>query len=537
MKQLTSLLTVFAGLVLLCACGKRETPVERANREQMLLLGNGAEPKDLDPHVVTGLPEHYIISSLIEGLVIEDPKTVEILPGMAESWDISEDGTTYTFHLRDAEWSNGDPVVAGDFVYGVKRILNPELGGENAYMLYILKNAEAFNKGELTDFSEVGVKAVDDKTLQYTLRGPSPYFLPRLIHYAWFPVNPTAVDAVDGFAKIGSGWTKPGRFVGNGPFTLSEWRVNDRIVVTKNPTYYGAEQVKLNGITFFPIDDENTEERAFRTGQLHVTGTVPYNKIVEYKAKPDSELRVHDYVSTYYYMFNTTREPFNDPRVRRALTYAIDRDAIVKHITGAGEQVALHFVPPKMPDYAYSAKVEPSLAEAKRLIEEVASEKYPDGFPPVQLLYNKSELHLQIAESIQQMWKKNLGIEVELVNQEWKVYLDTRNNLQYDVCRAGWVADYADPNTFLDMFITDSGNNNTGWSNQEYDDLIKRAGATASAEERMELLQQAETILLTDLPIAPIYFYVSKSLVRPEVKGWYPNILDHHPYTAISLEP
>lgn len=538
-RKLSKSLVVMVCLALtwgFVGCGNRTSQVEQGIEEQILHLGNGTEPQGIDPHVVTGVPEHNIISALLEGLVSEDPQTLEPVPGVAERWEASEDARVYTFYLRsNAKWSNGEPVTAQDFVQSYERILSPQIGSKYSYMLYVMENAEAFNTGKLTDFSQVGCKALDDRTLQITLTHPTGYFLSLLNHYSWFPVHIPTIKKHGGVTDRSNQWTRPGNFVGNGPFVLKEWQVNQLLSVAKSPTYWDADKVRLNGIRFYPIEREDTEERAFRAGQLHVTYIIPRSKIPVYKRENPELLRIDPYLGVYFYRFNVTRKPLNDPRVRRALSLAIDRESLTKNVTQAGEIPAYHFTPPDTAGYHAKATIEGNVEEAKRLLAEAG---YPDGqgFPTLDLLYNTQEAHRMIAEAIQQMWRKNLNINIGIVNQEWKVYLDTTQDLHYDISRAGWIGDYVDPNSFLDMWITGGGNNYTGFSNPEYDRLLAEAARSPDRDKRYELFQQAEAILMQELPIMPIYFYTSPYLIHPSVRGWYPTILNHHPYKYVYLE-
>ncbi len=500
-------------------------------------MGNGGEPQELDPYIVTGVSEQHLLMSLFEGLVTEDPVDLHPVPGVAERWDASPDGKVYTFHLRrDAKWSNGDPVTARDFLESYKRMLAPSLAAEYSYMHFVVKNAEAYNGGKITDFNQVGYAALDDYTFQVTLENPTPYFLSLIIHPSWYPVHlPTIRKYGDPYLR-GSKWTRAGRLVGNGPFVLTKWRVNDVIIVKKSPTYWDRDRVRLNEIHFLPIDSDDTEERAFRAGQLQVTYMLPVTKIDFYKKNYPDLLKIEPYLGTYFYRINVTKPPLNDKRVRRALSLTIDRESLVADVTRGGQLPAFCLTPAGTAGYTCRTQLHEDVAEAKRLLAEAG---YPDGknFPTIELLYNTLEAHRVIAESIQQMWKKNLGIDVQLVNQEWKVYLDAQRTLNYQVCRASWIGDYNDPNSFLDMWLTGGGNNETGWSNLEYDRLIAEAARTTDPRQRLDVFQKAEAILLDELPMIPIYFYTHVNARRPEVKGWYPTILDNHPYKYVHLEP
>lgn len=527
---------ILVGL-LLAGCGKghRATAADQADKDGILLLGNGTEPKGLDPHVVTGVSEHNIISALLEGLVAEDPKTLAPVPGVAESWDVSPDGLTYTFHLRaNAKWSNGDAVVAGDFVFSFQRMLSPGLAAEYAYMLYPLRNAKEFNEGTVTDFAQVGATAVDERTLVLSLHDPVPYFLQLLNHYSWWPVHPATILRFGKIDDPQSPWTRPENYVGNGPFTLKSWQTNQKIVVARNPLYWDAATVKLNGIEFLAIDNTETEERAFRNGQLHVTYSVPLHRIETYQKTEPELLRIDPYLGTYFYRLNCTHKPLDDARVRRALALTIDREQICRAILKAGQLPAYNLTPPNTGGYVCEAKLSEDLAEARRLLAEAG---YPEGrgFPELRLLYNTSESHKLIAEAIQQMWKTSLGVQITLENQEWKVYLDSMKRMDYDLARASWIGDYNDPNSFLDMWVTDGGNNRTGWSSADYDRLIGAASRERDPAARFQRFQEAEALLVDELPILPIYFYVRSTLIRPQVQGWYPTILDHHPYKYVTL--
>ena len=516
--------------------GESKNNVTEGIKDQILHMGNGTEPQGLDPHVVTGVQEFNIIVSLLEGLVAEDPKTLEPIPGAAESWTVSDDLKTYLFKMRKgAKWSNGDPVTAHDFVYSWKRLISPGLAAEYAYQLFYLKNAEKYYKGEIDDFNEVGVKAVDDSTLEVELNYPVPFFLSLLSHHSLFPVHRATIEKFGDIDSRVSKWTLPGNFVGNGPFVLKKWELNKIIVVEKNPLYWNADIVRLNGIHFYPTDNEQTEERMFRSGQLHITSTVPIEKIEVYNEKSPELIRTYPYLGTYYYMFNTLRKPFDDPKVRRALAMSIDRRQIVERITKGGQMPAYAFTPPNTMGYTPKAAIPYDIEGAKKLLAEAG---YPEGkgIPACELLYNTLDAHRKIAVAVQQMWKNAVNVNITLVNQDWKVFLDSQRTQNFLISRASWIGDYPDPNTFLDMWVTDGGNNHTGWSNKEYDDLIAKAAQTIDQKKRYEYFQQAEKILTEEVPILPVYTYTKISLIRPEVKGWYSNVLDHHPYQYVYLE-
>ncbi|MEP6685979.1 MAG: peptide ABC transporter substrate-binding protein [Verrucomicrobiota bacterium] len=522
--------------VLLGACQRAETDVEKGTRLQILHKGNGPEVQDLDPQIVNSVSSLNIISALLEGLVAEDPSDLHPVPGVAERWDIAADGKTYTFHLRhNAQWSNQDPVISKDFIDSYHRILSPALGSPVAYMLYAVANAEAFNKGKLSDFAQVGFRAIDDWTLEITLANPTPYFLSLLNHYSWFPVHIPTIKKYGPVFERGSRWTRPGRFIGNGGFTLEEWRLNSRVRVKKSATYWDAKNVALNGIVFHTIDSNDVEERAFRSGQLHVTDAIPVNRIDRYRHEHPELLRIDPYLGTYFFRVNVTKPVLNNRLLRRALAMAIDRKSIVENVTRGAQLPATCFTPPNTAGYTCSSEIPYDVIQARQLL---ALAGYPEGrgLPSIEILFNTSENHKIIAEALQQMWQKNLNVRATLLNQEEKVYFDSRQQMNYQVIRSTWIGDYNDPNSFLDLWTTGGGNNLTGWSNSEYDRLIAEAGKTADRAARYQAFEQAEAILLGDAPVLPIYFYTHGFLIRPNVKGWYPTILDHHPYKYVRLE-
>jgi len=521
----------------LSSCGGGEREVDKASREGILLYGNGSEPKGLDPALVTGVPENHIISALIEGLIAYHPTNdLEPEPGMAESWEHNGDYTEWTFHIRkDANWTNGDPVKASDFVYSWQRMLSPALGAEYAPMLYVLKGGQAFHEGKTTDFSTVGAKAIDDKTLKVTLEGSTPYFLNMLKHYSFFPVNPRAVEEHGGMTDRASRWSTLENYVGNGAFKLDKWVTNQLIEVVPNPDYWDAGKLKLKGIRFYPIENAATEETLYRGGRLHITSTVQSDKIPLFKQKMPDQLHIDPYLGSYFYRINVTRKPFDDPRVRKALAMSIDKQLLVDKVLKGGQAPATGFVPPGIPGYQASTRVQFDPAAARALLAEAG---YPGGkgFPKTEILVNTSEAHRKIAEAVQAMWRMNLNIDVGIYNQEWKVYLDSQSSLDYDISRSGWIGDYVHPSTFIDMFTTGNGNNDTGWSNPRYDKLVKDAQIAESEQRRLEMLHEAEELLLDDMPIVPLYWYTRVYLKDPRVKGWEPKLLDNHPYKYVSLD-
>ena len=510
-------------------------PLPAAAAPKILQIGNGTEPQDLDPHVVTGVPEHRLIDALLEGLVMPAPDGQSLAPGVAERWDISDDRLTYTFHLRaDARWSNGAPVTAHDFVASYRRILSPAFGANYAYMLFLIAGAEDFFLGKITDFSQTGVRALDDRTLTITLRQPAPFFLKTLTHYAWFPVHLPTIEKAGGLERKGTNWTRPENFVGNGPFILSDWRPSQKIVASRSPTYWDRDRVKLDEIHFHAVELTDTEERMFRTGQLHVTYEVPSTKIAVYQREQPDVIRIDPYCGIYYYRFNITKKPFDDVRIRRALALAVDRETLVKFVTRGGEKPAYHIVPPDVGGYVSEHRLKYDIAEARRLLAEAG---YPGGkgLPKIELLYNTLEKHKSIGETLQQMWKKNLGVTVSLYNQEWKVYIDAQKSGNFQFQRAGWIADYVDPHVFLDLWQTGGGNNNSGWGKPEYDRLLSQSLDAKSEEARFAIYQQMEKILIEELPILPLFFYTRARLISPKVLHYRTTYIDNFPWKYVDL--
>ena len=534
--KLVALLALTGLILSLSGCGDYQSNVESGNREGTLHWGNGTEPQSLDPHIATGVPEHHIISSLMEGLVHKDGETLEPRPGVAKSWDISADGRVYTFYLRqDARWSNGDLHNAHDYVWSWWRALQPALGNLYAYMYFPIANAKAYYDGEISDFSQVGVKALGDYVLQVTLTEPIPYFLQLLDHYSTYPVHRATIEKFGTADQRGTRWTFEGNIVGNGAFQLKEWKINRRITVERNPHYWNAENVRLNQVVFYPTENVTTEERMFRAGQLHYSG-IPSDKIQAYSQSDDPSLRIQPYLGVYFYRLNVDKPQLSDKRVRRALGMTINRDQLVSQITKGGQIPAYAITPPGTMGYYPESDLTFDPEGAKKLLAEAG---YPngEGFPTTEILYNTSEGHRKIAVALQQMWKKHLNIDVVLLNQEWKVYLDTVSNHHYEIARAGWIGDYVDPNNFLDMFLCNGGNNRTRWCNPEYDQIILQQVPKAKThQQRLELFQKAETILLDEMPVIPIYIYTSNNLVHSTVKNFGRNILNQANYREMYLE-
>jgi len=540
---LLAALLIVGGLVWLGAGRAKATrtayslTLREANKNKILLLTVGSEPRTLDPQEAQGVTEHHIIMAMIEGLVapsIDDQS--KVVPGMADRWEHNDDYSVWTFHIgEDRKWSNGDPVAAQDFVFSYKRMLTASFGAQYSENLFILKGAEEYYRGKITDFDQVGVKALDPHTLRIELVGPTPYLLSLVQHDSWLPVNPKAILSFGNIDTRDSKWTRPENYIANGPFKMKSWRPNDVIEVVRNPLYWDAANVKLNGINFFSIENLNTAERAFQAGQLHKTDQVPLDKVPYYRRTRPELIRIDPYEGVYFYRINVARKPFDNPKVRLALNLAVDRDAIVKNILREDQKPATGYTPPGMGDYQPLDKIHYDPERARQLLAEAG---YPNGkgFPKFTIHFNTLESHRAIAEAIQQMWKEELNIDVGLENQEWKVYLDTQNNKNYDVSRSAWIGDFMDPVTFLSMWTTGNGNNNTNWGNPKFDAYIEQAARTGDPKARLEILHQAEDLFLSESPVVLVYWYTNAYLLQPSVQNWNPLVLGNHNYKYIDLK-
>ena len=532
MKHFSTFLVLF----FLISCSSSVTPVDDGLEKQIFHFGNGSEPQGIDPHIVTGVPEHHILISLCEGLTIPNAFDDENLPGAAESWSVSDDGKIYIFKLRkNGRWSNGDPVTADDFVWSWQRILTASLGSQYPDMLYYLEGAQEYHTGLTNDFSTVGVKALDSHTLEVKLKAPTPFFTGLLSHYSTWPVHKDTVLKHGSIDDRNGEWTRPGNFVCNGAFNLKSWELNNKIVVEKNPMYWDASTVRLNEIHYYPVSNVMTEDRMFRAGQLHVTSTLPSQKCPVYIEENNPDLRIDPYMGTYFYRLNTNNPYLSDVKVRKALAYSIDRKLLVEKVTKCGQIPAYSFTPPGSNGYEPTTSIPFDPELAKRLLTEAGFD-LENKFPKLEILFNTNEDHRKVALAIQQMWQQNLGIEVELVNQDWKVYLSREMVGDFQVSRAGWIGDYEDPNTFLDLMRPNRGNNKTGWEDESYDALVAKANSTNDQVERYQLLNEAEKMLIDNMPIIPLYTYVRSYQLSPDVKGYNPHILDHHHPKFIYLE-
>ncbi|WP_428304867.1 peptide ABC transporter substrate-binding protein [Lacipirellula sp.] len=592
---------------------------------------NGTEVKSLDPAIVTGQPENRMINALFEGLTSWNPETLKPEPGVAERWDVSADLLTYTFHLRkDAKWSDGSPVTAHDFIYSMRRFLDPRTAAEYSYQAWYVKNAKRYSGGgravrpgdnvevelnvdpaasnalrgelvhgklvriedrsgqELTgealdkaaadeslkiedwvfvisteageerfryaddaaaaenepakaerharqillDLKDVGMRAIDDYTLEFKLENPTPYFLTLVGFYPLFPVQQKCVET------FGSpDWTDVENIVCNGPFKPQFRHLRDRTRVVKNEHYWDRDNVKLGSVDFLAVESSTTALNLYLTGEVDWIYDVPASALRTLMAERPvrDDLNPQPMLNTYFYLLNVKRKPFDDVRVRKALSMAMDRNELTQVLLGAGELPTYSLVPPGLPGYDPPQGPHEDVKEAQRLLAEAG---YPNGrgFPEIEILHNTHEGHHAIAQLIRDQWRKNLGISVKTRNEEWATFNASQRQLKYDVSRRGWIGDYADPNTFLDMFVSGGENNCTGWGNAEYDRLIAAAATETDSAKRLELLHQAEAILMDEQPIIPFYNYVSKNMVKPTVRGFYNNIQDTHPLSAIWID-
>jgi oligopeptide transport system substrate-binding protein len=501
-------------------------PAARADDDgQVLRRGNNSEPATLDPQKSEAINDAHIEQDLFEGLVEIDHDN-RIVPAAAAGWTISGDGLVYVFKLLPGlRWSNGESLTAADFVYSFRRAVDPATGSKYGFLYYPIANAQRIVDGTLGDVTQLGVRAVDPLTLEIRLQAPCGYFLGLLAHHTFFPVNRGNIE------RDGTAFSRPGRLVSNGAFTLRDWIPQSRIVLARNPRFHGAASVHLSEVQYFPIENENEELKRYRAGELDVTDNAPVDQMDMIRRDMPAEFIAPPYFGSYYIGFNTTRPPFKDaPGLRNALSMVIDREAIVTDILKRGEQPAYSWVPPGIPGYASQTvewkdwPMERRLAEARRLYREAGYG--PDRPLRIELRYNTSENHKKIMIAVAGMWKQALGVEVSLINEEWKVFLDTRQQRKAtEAYRDAWIGDYLDPNAFFQLIVSDSGLNYSGWSNPDYDRLVAAAAVATDPAERFGLFQQAERIVLREAPVALLYDYVNQHLVKPYVRGFRPNLL------------
>lgn len=494
---------------------------------QLLRKGNGTEPQTLDPHKAEGVPSSNILRDLYEGLISEAPNG-DLVPGVATSWEAVQQETVFVFQLReDAKWSNGEPVIADDFVYGLRRSVDPATGSKYSQILSSILNTEEIIAGK-KPVESLGVKALGKHSLEITLKAPTPYFLALLTHSTTYPVYQPSIE------KYGEKSARPGNLISNGAYQLAEWVVQSHITLRRNSHYWDDSNTTIDQVVYYATEDQSSELKRYRAGGIDWTDTVPLGEIRWLRENMEQELKISPYLGTYYYGYNLTKPPFKDNlALRKALSMAIDREIIVQKITGLGEIPAYGWVPPGVMNYGsqsfdfQSMDKQQRHAEAKRMYADAG---YSKANPlQLELRYNTSENHKKLAIVVAAMWKKTLGVTTGLINEEWKVFLKNRKVKQKtQVFRGGWIGDYNDAYTFAELMHSNHGINDTGYHNVDYDRLLVQASMERDLVKRRHYLEQAERLLLADHPIIPIYFYVSKSLIKPYVSGFVGNIMDHH---------
>jgi oligopeptide transport system substrate-binding protein len=522
-KGIAALLCLFAAGALFALPGS-----DRGSSRTELVIMNGTEPQSLDPSQVTGVPEHRINLALFEGLVGYNPQTAKAVPGVAESWSFSNNNTVITFRLRQGVvWSDGTPITAQTFVDSWLHHLNPTTASEYAYLIgMIVKGADDYNSGTGRP-QDVAIWAVDSRTFEVTMLGLAAYAIDMIAHYAF---NPLPMHVIQ---RYGNAWTRPGNFVGNGPFVLQEHIPNSRIVVVPNTRYWNRANVHLTKITFDATEDDNTMYQAFINGEADWSTGIPLSRINEIKLREDFQSSPQ--LGTYYFIINCADHPaLRDVRVRRALSMAINRQELVDNIVRGGQIPATALVPP-MSGYEPAAGNGFNVTEARRLLSEAG---YPNGqrLPTFEIVYNSGvEGHRIISEYLQQAWRNNLGVQTRLANMEWATYLDYRDTPSMQIARAGWLADYMDPQNFLELLLSNTGNNDGKYSDADFDRLLLQAAAMPDGPDRMRIMRQAEDIAITrDQALIPIYYYVSQNLIDlSQWEGWYPNPMDVHPYVGL----
>ena len=507
----------------------------RAIKRADIVIINGGEPDTIDPAKIRGQPEGRIAYSLFEGLTRFNVKG-ETEPGMAERWELSPDGRRYTFHLRaDVKWSNGDAVTTEDFVWSWLRALR-EPEAEYKYQLYYIRGAEAYgeakNDAVRPAADSVAIRAPDSRTLTVELNNPTPFFVDLCAFYTLMPIHRATFEAAE---KAGVSWLRPGHLVNNGPFLFTEWRLNDRIRLTRNPGYWDAANTGMETVDILPAPSPNTAFNFYHSGVADLIldkSLVPTSLVPELKKRAD--YHATPILATYFVRYNTKRKPFDDVRVRKAFSLVVDKALLTEKVTQAGEPPTDAFVPAGTAGYQPPEGLKRDPDAARKLLAEAG---FPGGagFPVVRYLYtNRSETDEKIAVEFQAMLKRELGISVLLAKQEWAVYLNSLSGLDYDLCRSSWVGDYMDPNTFLDMFVTGGGNNNTGWSNKRYDELIALAAKDTDQKERFAHFREAETMIVRDeMPICPLFNYVVIMFYNERLGGVAGNLTDEHPFRAM----
>lgn len=492
-----------------------------------LVRGIGPEPESLDPGHARGDAAGTVIRDLYEGLLTENAAG-KLIPGTADHWSISSDGRIYTFHIREsARWSNGDPVTAADFVAGIRRTVDPATGSAYASVLFPIQNASAVFQGE-KPVTALGVTAIDKHTLRIELNSPTPYFLSLLAHHCTFPVYRPALK------KYGDSFARPGRLVSNGAYRLVDWTIHSSITLERNTHYWDNPDTSIDRIEYLPIEDEAAELKRYRAGEMDITYTIPSTQFAWLKEHMPAELHVAPYLSTYFYGMNLTQPPLKNHRgLREALSMVIDRDVIANKIAASGQKPALGFVPPSVQNYETQRFDYADWPYAKRVTkarELYHAAGYNDANPlTIEIRYNTGNLHARIAQAVAAMWSQTLGVKTRLIGEEFKVFLQNRRAMQKtEVYRSGWVGDFNDAATFLDLFRSNSPLNDTGFNDERYDALLDKAAVMQDTDRRAALLEEAERRLLKAHAVLPLYYYVSRHLVKSDIGGWQDNVMDRH---------
>jgi len=526
------MLMLCCAVFLLAACGGKPEAKGDGADERILFIGNSREPNTLDPHISGSWAALRIKDGIFEGLLTVDGKSLEPIPGVAERWDVSEDKTRYHFYLRpDASWSDGIPVTANDFKESFRRALSPELGSDMPKLfLYNIVGAEDFHEGRLSDFKKVGIEVLSDRELQIDIRNPDPYFLHALTYF--FPVPIHRVEQLGTLTDRSNAWSRELPLVSNGPFLLQSWTSHDRIILRKNFQYWDKDRVRIREIHLLPIDSVVTEELAFRRGELDVTTKVPPSRIKHYQQEQSKLLHMDPLLGVFFLQLNLEVDALKSRTVRQALHYSLNKELLLKGVLKDGKEAADFLVPP--PLLPMPASVEPAAFQPERARQLLRDAGYPEGrgFPPIKLYYNTSETYRQLMEAIQSMWRKELGIEVELVNQEWSVFVNSMDAGNFDIGRYGFIPPYPDPKAMFRIMTSDGYGNFTHWGSREYDAILAQVEAGGSEA----LLERCNAILFEESPIIPIFYYNAVYLKNEDLQGWHSNLMDRHPFKALFWE-
>ena len=530
---------ILPALLLVTGCGNTGSPyvgtVRPRHGPYELWINNSSEPEWLDPSRCSDSTGGEIIWNTFEGLVQAHPETLEPLPAIATSWQVSDDGRRFTFFLRPSQWSDGQPLTAHDFVFSFRRLVDPQTASKYASNGFIFSGGAEIARGEASPDS-LSVRAVDELTLEVELVDPLPYFLNFLGFYSFMPIPRHLLEDLDRRGIDTDLWTRPEHVVCNGPYRMTEWQFRQRMVFDKNPRYWDAAGVKLDRVRLAMVESATTALNMYTAGEFDWPGgntSLPAEFLDHLSRYRD--FHQHPYLAVYFYWINTQAPPLDDPLVRRALSLAVDREALVKHVTRGGQIASADLVPAGLAGYEGLGRPVHDPDAARRLLAEAG---YPGGkgLPPVTVSFNTSEGHRQVAEALQAMWQQELGIEVELANQEWKVFLANAEQMNFQLCRMGWIGDYADPYTFLELLTSDCGNNHSNWASPAYDRLLAAANRQADPAARLALLRQAEALALDEQPLIPLYVYTRSQLIKPYVRGIWGNHQDRHPWKYIWID-